>query len=147
MRMPSVPTHSNGHVLTEPERQLRRLLISGRTRAQSAKLMAVTRQELTALEASLRSKGLGPMRKKRRARAARSERSHTNPDLRRRLGAHVRALRVSRRMTQADLAGDEFTAAFISMIEGGKAAPSLDSLAYFAARLQVSLRELVPPEL
>ena len=50
-------------------------------------------------------------------------------------------------MTQAELAGDEFTAAFISMIEGGKAAPSLDSMAYFAARLRVSLRELVPPDL
>ena len=147
MRMPSVPTHSNGHVLTEPERQLRRLLISGKSRAQSAKLMALSRQEVAALEVSLRNKGLGPMRRKRRAGAGRTARAQSNPALRERLGAHIRALRSSRRMTQAELAGDEFTAAFVSMIEGGKAAPSLDSMAYFAARLRVSLRELVPPDL
>lgn len=47
----------------------------------------------------------------------------------------MRALRRQMGMTQADLAGDDFTKSFISQIEKNQARPSLKSLQIFAQRL------------
>lgn len=51
------------------------------------------------------------------------------------LGQKIRALRRQMGMTQADLAGDDFTKSFISQIEKDQARPSLKSLGIFAQRL------------
>lgn len=51
------------------------------------------------------------------------------------LGEKMRALRRQMGMTQADLAGEEFTKSFISQIEKNQARPSLKSLRIFAQRL------------
>lgn len=51
------------------------------------------------------------------------------------LGQKIRVLRRQMGMTQADLAGDDFTKSFISQIEKNQARPSLKSLRVFAQRL------------
>ena len=51
------------------------------------------------------------------------------------LGDKIRALRRQMRMTQADLAGDDFTKSFISQIEKNQTQPSLKSLMIIAQRL------------
>lgn len=51
------------------------------------------------------------------------------------LGEKMRALRRQMGMTQAELAGEEFTKSFISQIEKNQARPSLKSLRIFAQRL------------
>lgn len=51
------------------------------------------------------------------------------------LGQKIRGLRRQMGMTQADLAGDDFTKSFISQIEKDQARPSLKSLRIFAQRL------------
>lgn len=150
--LPYVPARWNGEVLTDPERQLQRLLIGGKSRAQSAKLMGLTREELAKLEASLRRKGIRPgvasVRSSTRS-TKKGPRRHTALGVatRRRLGAHLRSLRTSRGMTQAALSDGAFTAAFVSLVENGRAVPSIDSLVHFASRLGVSLRETLPPDL
>ncbi len=50
-------------------------------------------------------------------------------------------------MTQASVAEPSFTAAFISMVESGRALPSMKSLLHMARRLKVSLRQTLPPDL
>lgn len=159
MRMAYVPARWNGEVITEPERQLQRLLLDGKTRRQSARLMGLTREEVAALEASLRRKGIRPgapivraphPRRPPRPRSADQrprKRVRLDADKRRRVGAHLRSLRTSRGMTQAALADGAFTAAFVSMLESGRAAPSLDSLVHFAGRLGVPLRETLPADI
>jgi transcriptional regulator with XRE-family HTH domain len=67
--------------------------------------------------------------------------------MRKRFGEHLRALRHERGMTQASLAGGAFTPAFVSMVESGKALPSMKSLFHFAAQLGVPLRATLPPDL
>ncbi len=51
------------------------------------------------------------------------------------LGEKIRALRRQMRMTQADLAGDDFTKSFISQVEKNQTQPSLKSLMIIAQRL------------
>src|SRR5690625_1114250 len=51
------------------------------------------------------------------------------------LGQKIRTLRRQMGMTQADLAGEDFTKSFISQIEKDQARPSLKSLRIFAQRL------------
>lgn len=50
-------------------------------------------------------------------------------------------------MTQASVAEPAFTAAFISMVESGRALPSMKSLLHIAHRLRVSIRQTLPPDL
>jgi ribosome-binding protein aMBF1 (putative translation factor) len=154
MPLARVPTHANGHVITEPERQLQRLLLAGETTARSADLMGLSRQEVADLVKSLRRKGLRPgarierrARAKTRSRRRSAEESPLDPSGRRRFGAHLRTLRTARGMTQAALAGGAFTPAFVSMVESGVASPSMKSLVHFARRLDVSVREVIPPDL
>ncbi len=53
------------------------------------------------------------------------------------IGERIRELRVSKLMTQADLAGDRITRNMLSCIENGSANPSLSTIIYIAGRLGV----------
>lgn len=67
----------------------------------------------------------------------------TRRRLRDNLGRRVRELRLSLKMTQADLAEDaEIRQALVSAIERGEANPTLDSVLRVAIALDVSLAEL-----
>ena len=54
------------------------------------------------------------------------------------LGEKIKALRTAKLMTQSELAGNEITRNMLSRIENGAAQPSLDTLKYIAAKLNVS---------
>lgn len=54
------------------------------------------------------------------------------------IGEKIKALRTSKFMTQSQLAGEEITRNMLSRIENGAAQPSLDTLRYIAAKLNVS---------
>ena len=54
------------------------------------------------------------------------------------LGEKIKALRTAKLMTQTELAGNEITRNMLSRIENGAAQPSLDTLKYIAAKLNVS---------
>ncbi len=86
------------------------------------------------------------MPKSRRAKAHRRT-IGVDSDIRRKIGTHLRGLRDERRMTQASVANGAFTAAFISMVESGRALPSMKSLLHIAHRLRVPLRQTLPPDL
>lgn len=62
------------------------------------------------------------------------------------LGQKIRVLRRQMGMTQADLAGDDFTKSFISQIEKNQARPSLKSLRVFAQRLNRPLSYFLDDE-
>ena len=53
------------------------------------------------------------------------------------IGTKIRALRLSRHMTQAQLAGDSITRNMLSLIENGNASPSLGTLTELARRLEI----------
>ncbi len=53
------------------------------------------------------------------------------------IGERIRELRVSKLMTQSDLAGDRITRNMLSCIENGTANPSLSTILYLAGRLNV----------
>lgn len=53
------------------------------------------------------------------------------------VGSKIKALRLQRGMTQNELAGDAITRGMLSRIEGGSANPSMQTLAFLAARLEV----------
>ena len=59
------------------------------------------------------------------------------------LGSRVRAARLARAMTQADLAGAEVTVSYISRIEAGQRRPDGRVLARLADRLRVPLEQLL----
>lgn len=59
------------------------------------------------------------------------------------LGTRIRNIRVAAGMTQGDLAGDEASVAYVSRIESGKRRPEFALLTTLAARLDVSLEELL----
>jgi transcriptional regulator with XRE-family HTH domain len=63
-----------------------------------------------------------------------------------RVGALIRAHREEQRLSQAQLGAPNFTRAHISAVELGKVAPSLKTLAFFARKLGVRLRDLIPDE-
>ncbi|MGH7428148.1 MAG: helix-turn-helix domain-containing protein, partial [Candidatus Methylomirabilaceae bacterium] len=58
------------------------------------------------------------------------------------LGERIRQARQSKGLTQAQLGGHDFSKSFISLIERGFAAPSVESLLILAQRLGVSLDAL-----
>lgn len=55
------------------------------------------------------------------------------------IGARIRAARLERHMTQAQLSGNSITRNMLSMIENGNAAPSLSTLIELAKQLNVSI--------
>lgn len=61
------------------------------------------------------------------------------------IGSRMLRLRTQRGATQAHLAGDLFTRAYVSSIEGGKRTPSPRASAYFAERLGVTMEDLCYP--
>lgn len=59
------------------------------------------------------------------------------------VGARLHRLRQERGLTQKDVAGDRYSAAFVSTIESGRRNPSRDAVGYFAERLGVDENELL----
>ena len=53
------------------------------------------------------------------------------------IGEKIHRLRVKRKMTQAELAGDQITRNMLSRVENGAALPSLPTVWYLADRLGV----------
>ena len=60
-------------------------------------------------------------------------------------GDRVRALRSARGLTQADLAGNEFSKGFISLLETGRTRVSLRAAEIIASKLGVGVAELLTP--
>lgn len=58
------------------------------------------------------------------------------------LGKRLRALRVAKGASQAELAQAQYTHAYVSTIESGKRHPSLEAIGPFAARLGVEIEDL-----
>ena len=59
------------------------------------------------------------------------------------LGERIKRLRKERKMTLADVAGNRLTKGMLSLIENGKANPSMESLQYIASQLRIDTSELV----
>lgn len=59
------------------------------------------------------------------------------------MGRRVRELRTARGLTQADLAGSDFTKGFVSLVESGRTRMSLRAAGILASRLGVGVGELV----
>lgn len=62
------------------------------------------------------------------------------------IGEKIKALRMAKMMTQAELAGDQITRNMLSRIEHGAAFPSLQTVTYLAARLNVPAGFLLAEE-
>ncbi len=62
------------------------------------------------------------------------------------IGQKIRELRVAKLMTQAELAGNHITRNMLSCIENGSAQPSLSTILYIAARLNVPAGFLLAEE-
>ncbi|WP_431027176.1 helix-turn-helix domain-containing protein [Lysinibacillus sp. LZ02] len=63
------------------------------------------------------------------------------------LGSRIRHLRKERKLTLAQLAGERLTKGMLSLIENGKAQPSMESLHYIAQQLQVDVSALLGEEI
>src|SRR5919108_706830 len=63
--------------------------------------------------------------------------SRTLPAARPTLGDRVRQLRVSKGLTQTELAGERFSKEYVSQIERGKTRPTAETIEWLAARLGV----------
>ena len=61
-----------------------------------------------------------------------------NSELARQIGARIRQARTAAGLTQAKLAGDRYTKAYVSALETGQAKPSMAALAYLSERLGVT---------
>jgi tetratricopeptide (TPR) repeat protein len=70
-------------------------------------------------------------------------RRQTGPRERQRLARRIRELRTARGLTQASLAGSEFTKGYVSQLETGRVGLSLRAAQVFAQRLGVPLSDLV----
>ena len=53
------------------------------------------------------------------------------------IGEKIKSLRLAKRMTQSELAGDQITRNMLSLIENGSALPSLPTIIYLSERLDV----------
>ena len=62
------------------------------------------------------------------------------------IGGKIKQLRLSKMMTQSDLAGDRITRNMLSSIEHGSALPSLQTVTYLAERLNVPIGYLLSGE-
>lgn len=62
------------------------------------------------------------------------------------IGKKIKQLRNEKIMTQAELAGDKITRNMLSLIEKGKAMPSIQTLEYIASKLNVSIAFLLADE-
>jgi transcriptional regulator with XRE-family HTH domain len=83
-----------------------------------------------------------------RLAAKRSSRRSPAPDTQ--LGLRLKQLRLSKGLTQTELAGDRFSKEYLSQIERGKTRPTAETIAWLAARLGVDVEQLangVPTDL
>ena len=62
------------------------------------------------------------------------------------IGAKIKELRKERKMTLAQVAGDRITKGMLSLIENGKAQPSMESLQHIAKQLSIDVSELMQTE-
>lgn len=62
------------------------------------------------------------------------------------LGEKIKSIRMSKKMTQNELAGDQITRNMLSLIENGSALPSLQTVVYLAERLEVPVGLLLAKE-
>ena len=62
------------------------------------------------------------------------------------IGEKIKSLRLAKRMTQAELAGDQITRNMLSLIENGSALPSLPTVMYLSERLGVPAGMLLARE-
>ena len=91
---------------------------------------------------------LRPMERKGPRTIVRRHRSRLpRRDLAAAFGERIRSLRSGKAMSQAQLGAPYFTRAHVSAIELGKILPAITTLAHFARKLGVPLRELIPPGL
>ena len=61
-------------------------------------------------------------------------------------GEKIKAARIHRSMTQSELAGDKITRNMLSIIESGKANPSMETVRYLADRLELPVSYLLSDE-
>ena len=59
------------------------------------------------------------------------------------IGEKIKAVRMAKRMTQSDLAGDQITRNMLSLIENGSALPSIPTIMYISERLDVPIGMLL----
>ena len=59
------------------------------------------------------------------------------------LGERIKQIRKERKMTLAQVAGDRLTKGMLSLIENGKAQPSMESLQHIAGQLNVDIADLL----
>lgn len=71
-----------------------------------------------------------------------SRKSAAVPEDLQRFGTYLRELRKKRGMTQSDVAGERYSAAYVSQIESGLKEPSPAVVRYFAEQLDVDPEEL-----
>jgi transcriptional regulator with XRE-family HTH domain len=62
-------------------------------------------------------------------------------------GTRVRKRRLELGMSQRQLAGDSVTSSYISLLESGQRVPTLDVIIHLAKNLQLSLEELIGPDI
>lgn len=62
------------------------------------------------------------------------------------LGEKIRFVRIKRGLTQRDLCGDKITRNMLSAIENNKANPSLDTIEYISAKLQIPMSYILSKE-
>lgn len=62
------------------------------------------------------------------------------------IGSRVRAARIRRGLSATELGSPRYTRAHVSAIELGKVSASTSALAYFAGKLKLRLRDLIPPD-
>lgn len=62
------------------------------------------------------------------------------------IGAKIKELRKEQKMTLAQVAGDRITKGMLSLIENGKAQPSMESLQHIAKQLNIDVSELMQTE-
>jgi transcriptional regulator with XRE-family HTH domain len=79
------------------------------------------------------------------ARRKRKRAALPSGDLAKRVGRRLRAARIAKGMSQAELAAP-MTRAMVSAVELGKVSPSLETLARFASRLDLRVKDLLPDD-
>jgi ribosome-binding protein aMBF1 (putative translation factor) len=65
-------------------------------------------------------------------------------DLYVRVGRLVREARETKGLSQSELGAPFFTRAMVSAVELGKISPALKTLAHFATKLEVPMKDLIP---
>ena len=78
------------------------------------------------------------------AKQTRVRRPPPKGDLYVRVGVRVRDARIQKGLSQAQLGAPFFTRAMVSAVELGKISPALKTLAHFARKLEVPLKDLIP---